>query len=138
MVGRDDVGVGGDLLDLALTGIGHAGQEVDQPAGDVLVGGFQVQDHGPLVLQMVRDLGGIFKPLRLYQHHLQLGGGVDIDHLVAAVFRLIAVVLEGIPAGGLLELLKFLVLILIGVGQLFQFVNKAHGCSLLVGVFPQV
>ena len=56
MIGRNDVGAGGDLLDLALAGVGNAGQEVDEAAGDGLVGLLQIEDHGALIPQMIGDL----------------------------------------------------------------------------------
>jgi len=125
MVGGDDVGVGRHFLDLALAGIGHAGQKVHQTPGHILVGGFQIQHHGPLVLQLVGDLRGVFKAVGLYQHHLQLGGGVDIHHLVPAVLRLVAAIFKrALPR--LFKILVFLILVVVGMGQLFQLVKNAH------------
>ncbi len=40
MVGGDDIGAVGHALDLAFSGIGHAGEEVHQAAGHIFVGGF--------------------------------------------------------------------------------------------------
>ena len=37
VVGGDNVSGDGDLLDLALVGVGHAGQEVQQTAGDLFI-----------------------------------------------------------------------------------------------------
>ena len=131
MIGRDDVGVGRDLLDLPLSGIGHAGEKIDQAAGHVLVGGLQVQDHGALVLQLVGDFRGVLKALRLYQDDLQLGGGVDVHHLAPPVVKAAAApaLLEDVPLRLLLEIFKFLVLIFVRMGQLFQLVQNAHRCS---------
>ena len=80
--GRDDIGRGADALDLALLGVGHAGEKVDQAAG-ASVGGLRLEHHVALLAQMVGDVGGVLKLLRLHQHGLQLGGGVDVDLLVA-------------------------------------------------------
>ena len=93
---------------------------------------------------MVSDLRGVFKALRLYQHHLQLGGGVDVHHLVAPLLRR-----DLLAAGGLtgftgftgLEvgrlavtahiLLVIVILIVIGMNDLLKFVHQAHGKTLL-------
>ena len=125
MVGRDDVGIGRHLLDLALAGIGNAGQKVDQAPGHVLVGGLQIQHHRPLVLKLVGDLGRIFKAVRLHQHYLQLCGSVDIHNLIAAILRLVAALVKG-ALTGLLQLLIFLILIVVRMGQLLQLIQNAH------------
>ena len=98
IVGGHDVGGQGHFLDGALVGVGHAGEEVDEAAGNDLVGLLQVEHHGALLPQMVGDLRGVFKPLGLDQHHLKLGGGVDVDHLVAAPIRLATA--GGLGGGG--------------------------------------
>ena len=72
-----EYGICGHLLDLALPRVGHAGEEVDEAAGDVLVGGLQVDDNGALLLEVVGNLAGVLKALGLDQHHLELGGGID-------------------------------------------------------------
>ena len=50
---------------------------------------------------MVGHSAGVIKPFGLHQDHLQLGGGVDVHHLVALArgFRLIAVILRGAALG---------------------------------------
>ena len=85
---------------------------------------------------MVRDLRGVLEALRLHQHHLQLGGGVDVHHLVVAVLAaailtavVLAVVKQG--TGGLLyRLLKIvliiIILIIVGMNDLLQLVHQAH------------
>ena len=70
VVRRDDIGLQGDLLDLPFLGVSDAGEEVQQAAGHVLLGLFQVQDDRALVPQVVGHFGGVFIPLRLDQHDL--------------------------------------------------------------------
>ena len=88
---------------------------------------------------MIRDLGGVLEPLGLHQHHLQLGGGVDVHHLVVAILAaalvpalvpalLLAVVEQG--AGFLRRFLEIvlvvIVLVIIGMNDLLQLVHKSH------------
>src|SRR5699024_3483417 len=75
VIGGDDKGAVGHTLDLAVVGISHAGQEIHQTAGDLLVGGLQIEHHRALVVQMVCDSACILEALGLDQHHLELGGG---------------------------------------------------------------
>ena len=82
---------------------------------------------------MVCNLGGVFKALRLHQHYLQLGGGVDVYHLVAAIVApavLLPVIKIGVltgPLGGkLLFLLVIIILIIVRVNNLLKFVHQAH------------
>ena len=62
-------------------GVGHTGEEVHQTAGNFLVGGFQIQHDGALVVQVVCNRAGILEVLRLDQNDLELGGRMDVDHL---------------------------------------------------------
>ena len=82
---------------------------------------------------MVSNLRGVLKALGLDEHNLELGGGVDVDHLVAALLGLALLaallaerLLRGL--GGRVQLLLFVIVILIvvGVNNLFQFVHEAH------------
>ena len=81
---------------------------------------------------MVCDLGGVLKAVGLHQHHLQLGGGVDVDHLVAPAGLLgleeagggvhlggLVLALAAVGPGNRLEIVLkiILVLILIGPGE---------------------
>ena len=125
MVRGDDIGVGRHLFDLALAGIGHTGEEINEPPGHILVGGLQIQHHRPLVLKLVGDLGRIFKAVRLHQHYLQLCSSVDIHNLIAAILRLVAALVKG-ALTGLLQLLIFLILIVVRMGQLLQLIQNAH------------
>ncbi len=81
LYGSNDEGAVGHALDLAVVGIGHTGEEVHQTAGDFLVGGLQVQHDGALVVQVVCNGAGILEALGLDQNDLELGGGMDVDHL---------------------------------------------------------
>ena len=72
VVGAEDVGGLGNLLHGAVQGVAAAGQEVDETAGGVLVGGFQIQDNGALVTQMVGDFGDVFIAVGLDQNDLQV------------------------------------------------------------------
>ena len=93
---------------------------------------------------MVGDLAGVLEALGLDQHHLKLGGGVDIDHLVApalvlhgkdgagAVLGLGGLPLQAVAAGAVhalaagdgLEVVKLLLFlfVLIGAGQALEFI----------------
>ena len=91
---------------------------------------------------MVGDLAGVLKALWLYQHHLELSSGVNIDDLVAAALRLDRGAVQraravhplgAVPAlrdGSTRRRLKLLeivlVLILVGVGPLLQLIQNAH------------
>ena len=97
IVGSDDIGRNGNLLDLALVGISHTGQEVQQTTGDLLIGRLQIQHHGALLTQMLCDLGYIVKPVGRDQDHLELRGGVaDYTEQVFKMF-------SGTPADVVLE-----------------------------------
>ena len=74
MVGGDDIGAVGHALDLAFSGIGHAGEEVHQAAGHIFVGGFEVHDHGAFALELVGNLGSVLKMLGADQNDLELRG----------------------------------------------------------------
>ena len=91
---------------------------------------------------MVGNFRGILVPVGLYQHHLQLGGGVDVDHLAAVVAagRLLVFPAAGFfpfPGGrGLVALLGFVLvfvyvfvlivivfhLVLVGMGETLEFI----------------
>ena len=59
MLGSDDVGGLGYLLDVALDGKYHAAQEVQNTADGLLVGVLKVQHHGALCQQVIADAGYI-------------------------------------------------------------------------------
>ena len=101
---------------------------------------------------MVGDLGGVLEALRLHQHHLELGGGVDVHHLVVAplhplgALRTVGIekarcILTGSlgpdlrpvqPAGAHdVEVLVILLFVLIGAGDPLEFIKKSHGWLLL-------
>ncbi len=69
-------------LILTLVGISYTAEEVDQTTGYFLGGTLQIQYHGTLVVEMVGNIAGIFKTLRLYQYHLQLCCSCNIDYFV--------------------------------------------------------
>ena len=93
---------------------------------------------------MVGDLGGILKPVGLYQHHLELGGGVDVYHLVAPALDPVAVIAHRLRLGGGLlpgqaacphgvKIVKAVVhvVVLVRPGDPLQFVHQTHMCILL-------
>ena len=55
------------------------------PGSEIYGGLANTWDYGPLGVELVRDGGSILETLRLDQHDLQLGGSVDVDHLVAVL-----------------------------------------------------
>ena len=65
IVRRNDEGAGRHTLDLAVVGVGHAGQKVDQAAGDFLAGGLEIQHHRMLGVELICNGGGILKAFRL-------------------------------------------------------------------------
>ena len=60
-----DRGTVGNPLDLAVVRISNAREEVDETAGNVLVGRLEVEYHGTLCVQMIGNGAGIVKPLGL-------------------------------------------------------------------------
>ena len=82
------------------------------------MGGLQVHHHGALLLEVVGNLAGVLKALGLDQHHLELGGGVDIDHLAPAAVHGAAVIGAGpvVQERGVL-LLEIQVVILVFVAD---------------------
>ena len=88
LLGRDlDVARGeqegllGDLLHPAVEGVGEAGGEVDQPLGELAVGGLQVEDHRDGRLEPVGDLLGVVEASRGDEVDLDVGAAVAADRL---------------------------------------------------------
>ena len=115
--------------------LAYAGQEIHQTAGDLLVGGLQIQHHGALVVQMVGNGAGVLKPLGLDQHDLELGGRMDVDHLAVFLgsgFRVALLVLIHADAVVVVHHLRAVVHVLIVVIVLtaekafFQAIHKRH------------
>src|SRR5690242_1034302 len=79
VAGREEEHLVGDALHAAVERVGEAGREVDQPLGKVGVRALQVEDHGDLVLELVRHLLSVVEVLGDHE--------VDLHPVAAAVLH---------------------------------------------------
>ena len=109
------------------------GGGLQDAAGHVLVGRFEIEHHGALGVEMVGNGARILKPLRLDEHHLELRSGVDVHDLVAA-FGIIRRKLFR-RFGGLGDKIHILLLFLLEVvldfriNNAFEFIKQSHGIA---------
>ena len=86
---------------------------------------------------MLGDGPGVLKTLWLYQHHLQLGGSMDVNHLAAVHVGHFAVVAAGFPFN-LVKILyfrsrfQFIIVLVVILGEhVFKFLYQSHMYSCL-------
>ena len=75
VLGSEDEDVVGDLLHVAVEGVGGSAEEVEDLSGDLGLQVLQVDDDGLLGLEQVHQPGALVEALGLHYHQLDVFGG---------------------------------------------------------------